>query len=237
MKRVFLAAFVALVGAALAVPAMAGVIGDGSPVFALHVAPHGKAGTICDPPQNPVGVNCTGYSVSASSGSAYDVYLVVAAATDTTGTSGIRGASCGVDYNATISQGIDVFQWTLCTDGLQFPNEGPNGEWPAAGGGNRMTWTTCVSTGPDTTVVQATFGVFYIYAYSDDRFQITPNMNVAFPELAVTNCTGADEFIEFQWAAWADFGTGSGCNPCNIACPVPVDPTTWGNLKSRFRGE
>ena len=52
---------------------------------------------------------------------------------------GVGGISCGIEYDSAQGSGVDVFGWYLCAD-LEFTSRGDNGEWPAAGGGNRMTW-------------------------------------------------------------------------------------------------
>ena len=78
---------------------------------------------------------------------------------------------------------MDVFGWYLCAD-LEFTNGGDNGEWPAAGGGNRMTWvmtTNCqqhIIAGYESEGVHAIAGAFYIYAYDEDLLYVQPNLNL-----------------------------------------------------------
>ena len=86
----------------------------------------------------------------------------------------------------------------FCASGLEFPN-GPTGsstdEWPASGGGNRLTWDSsidCQTTTLGMDGVHAVAGSFYVYAYSDDLFQVTPNNNLSTaPELQVGDCSEA----------------------------------------------
>ena len=49
----------------------------------------------------------------------------------------------GIEYDGDLGEGVDVLDWHLCADGLENPNAGPGGEWPASGGGNVITWLTC----------------------------------------------------------------------------------------------
>jgi len=239
MMRALLAVSAAIVVISFASLGFAGEVGGGNPaVFALHVKAHTNKS--CTETVNPQTTDCSTYSVSGALQTNYDVYLVVAGG-DTASIDGFKGASCGIQYNGNDAEGVDVFQWTPCCD-LDFPNGTP--EWPASGGGNRMTWVLCQNT-ETTSGYQSTFGAFYIFAYSDDSFQLTPNLNVAFPELAVNNCAGADLYLDFNYLARVDFGAGapgaspnpgSGCNPCLEQCPfsTPVVPTTWGSVKTRF---
>jgi len=227
---------VAVAGVLVASPGTAGTVDD-SPTFALHVQAHTQKS--CSATVDPVTTDCTAYEVTGDLQTYYDIYLVVAEV-DTALSDGLKGASCGIEYNGTEHEGVDVLQWTPCCD-LDFPN-GPVGgtEWPASGGGNRMTWVLCQDT-ETASGIQSTFGSFYVLAYSDDSFQITPNLNVAFPELAWNDCNGADHYAEFSHMARVDFGAGApgvspnpgdGYNPCLGA--VEVRPTTWGKLKIMY---
>jgi hypothetical protein len=242
MKRALLAVSAALVGLTLAAPGFA-LIGDGvTPVVTLHVkSKAAKASTVCTT-ENPKSTTCVDYSVTGDLNTAYDMYLVVAAAVDTPTVSfEAAGLSCGILYDRTDGVGVDIFQWTLCTDGLEFKNspDGPGGpEWPVSGGGNRMTWTNCqvdTSGGLTDMSMQVTFGVFYVFAYSPDRFEITPNNNLGSgPELLISNCNAAVEPITYPpgFADFGGFGEGTGFNPCLGG--VPVKQTTWGAVKSLY---
>ena len=82
---------------------------------------------------------CSEYATEWSLGTGTYIYLVIGQADPV---AGIKGLSCGVDYSAS-----NLFvSWNFCGDGLQFPSDGGNGDWPAPAGGNRMTWETCQNT-------------------------------------------------------------------------------------------
>jgi len=158
---------------------------------------------------------CTQYEVVGELHTPYDVYLVVAGVDDSN-LGGIRGASCGIEYDPTPDSGIRVLDWYFCTDGLQFPNVGPHGEWPASGSGNRMTWTTCQReyTGES---VHAVLGALYVYAYSADELRVVPNRNLGSgPELRLADCGGSEVLVDTTGVstAVAAFGGGTPYNPC-----------------------
>jgi hypothetical protein len=239
MKRALLAASAAIVGLAIASPGLAGEIGDGNPVYALHVAPHtGATAKICNEPQNPWDLDCASFTVAAPVQQQYDMYLVVAGIDSTIG---YKGGSCGVSYNDVSGEGVIILEWHLCAT-LEFKSIAP--AWPASGSGNLITWSSCQDwTHPDTTTtatVQSTLGAFYIYVYSNDSFQITQNTTGAFPQLSWANCAGKEDYLLPSAGGRADFGAGApgtnglGCNPCLQACPVPTYPTTWGKIKTSY---
>ena len=101
-------------------------------------------------------------------------YAVLAAFNGSPG-EGLAGISCGIDYDGLTGSGVDVFEWNVCRDGLQFPN----GNWPDPGTGNRITWintTGCQTTEPSENGVTAVAGYFYISSYSPDRLSVTENI-------------------------------------------------------------
>jgi hypothetical protein len=166
-----------------------------------------------------------------------DVYLVVARAYPGPG---IAGVSCGISYNATSGAGVDVLGWTLCAD-LEFTNSGLNGEWPASGGGNRITWvstTNCQRTVIDPDGVHAIAGVFYVYAYSEDYFSLDLNQNLQFPEFAVADCSAQVTYLSvsepqpYGHAGCVGFGT-LGWTPCYGGF-IPTESMTWGKLKTKY---
>ncbi len=215
-------------------------------VFALHAKAHTtKPVSICTTrsPNSGTPIPCTSYVTQWPLATSADVYLVVARGDSVTG---IVGASCGVQYNQAVGMGVDMHGWTLCAD-LESISAGPNGGWPNSGGGNRMTWvasTNCQRTVAGDQGVHAVAGAFYVYAYGTDVLNLTENKNVAFPELAVANCSGHTDHLPWARVAFVTFSAGGvleGCNPCtepNASCerPVPALPTTWSNLKQRFGG-
>ena len=129
---------------------------------------------------------CRDYTVTAPMGQG-TVYVVIGRA----GLEGVAGASFGINYSGTNSVGIDprYVTWTPCADGPQFPsNDGVHGDFPQPGGGIRICWnsTSCQTQIISIDGVHAVIGSLYVYAYSPDQLQITPNYNVqaGIPELA-----------------------------------------------------
>ena len=184
----------------------------------LHLKPH-----TATPCASPPTVPCTNYTTRGRTGISYDAYLVVA---DVMGFEGLGGVSCGIDYNPAPGSGADIYTWTLCADGFEWTNSGPNGDWPSAGSGNRITWTTCQRNSPGSHGIHAVAGVFYIYAYGDDRFKVTENLNLqSGPELKVANCVGTEAFLPAVYGGSVDFtpaATSPGYNPCNHPEPECV---------------
>jgi hypothetical protein len=249
MKRILIGVAAVMIVTLMSGPVLAGT--QNNAVLSLHLKTHAKAG-ICDT-VDPVtqGIACSNYVLSGNLTTAYDMYLTMAKGEYPPG---LAALSCGIIYDNGViggatqgnATGLDVFSWTLCTSGLQFPN-GPTGlpqdEWPASGGGNRITWnavTDCKQTGPGSDGVQAVAGVFYVYAYTTDFFQITENLNLlSGPELQVGDCNNSITNIPVTSAAFAKFSAGAvnqGCNPCvtGECIPVATKPTTWGKIKQKY---
>ena len=193
---------------------------------ALHLKPH-AANACLTPPTIP----CSNYTTAGRVGVSYDAYLVVA---DVSPFEGIKGLSCGLEYDPALASGVDLYSWTVCADGLEWPNEGPNGIWPASGGGNRITWTTCQTHNYVPNGAHAVAGVFYVYAYSADQLHIIENNNLdSGPELKVANCAALEAFLPPAYGGRVDFsptGTSAGYNPCNNHEPECVLPEASINL-------
>jgi len=230
MKRALLLSILSLMVAGVA---FAGTQ-DGA-VVALHDQSHGKAVNVCsdgsipaDPTSN--GIDCFSYSTdNAPTGINRDVYLVVALADPAFG---IAGLSCGISYNPAAVAGVDVFAWILCSD-LEFPNAGPNGSWPASGGGNRITWAAgpnCQNADLNGEGVHAVAGAFYIYAYSDDQMCVTGNLNLVVPEFKVADCNASESDVLFGGGC-VGYGQ-AGYNPCD---DTPVERTSWGAIKGNLK--
>jgi hypothetical protein len=213
-------------------------------VFALHAVPH-----VWPPiPGAPCAVGrptipCRDYQVTWPILSSTDVYLVVARAYPEPG---IAGISCGIRYNPAPQRGVDMFGWTLCAD-LEFTNAGSNGEWPASGGGNRITWSlvdACQRTVINPDGVHAIAGAFYLYAYSSDTFEVTPNWNLAGGwELAVVDCRLNTTYLDYcEYCTTGRIGFGppddysnyDPYNPCAGTTPIAVQRTTWGGIKAKY---
>jgi hypothetical protein len=167
-------------------------------------------------------------------GELYAPYYAILAVFNGDGEEGIAGLSCGIEYNSTPNQGVEMWGWTPCTDGLEFSN----GNWPASGGGNRITWTTCQSEEPGGpgTGVAVVFGFFYITAYSEDTFRIIENRNLGSgPELQVAGCDAASEPLDMNQAGWVGF-SDDGSVKGNVLCGKPKEDATWGDVKARYGG-
>lgn len=260
MKRVLLVSLRAGLLAVLALTLTSGVLfaANEDARFALHAkdnfSPTKTISQLCpdlDPSDgingsydpNFEGVDCTQYATSRGTNEfpGPHVYLVVGQAD----ISGISGASCGVDYTVGGSTGISETFTTFmsCTDGLEFRNSGANGEFPRPGGGLRITWSSCQLQTINGWGVHAVMGVFYVYAYSPDSLQLTPNNNLdsGIPELAVTACAGGtrnlwdivDPSLIPLVVGRVDFGGGAGYTPCGVI--VPTKNTTWGKLKNLYK--
>jgi hypothetical protein len=231
--------------AVLAVGAMASAVAAGPQVpstdarFAIHLTlPTTKLTTVCTTysptdPAHPGGqVSCNDYVTAGSLLTAYYAYLV-AAKVDTNGISGI---SFGIEYNGDTGNGVDVNGWFQCADGLPFTSPGPRGEFPAAGGGIRLTWLDCQNTPTLSDGIDAVAGALDVYAYSADRIKITPNRPLdSGPELLIATCAGGESAVDSTFnVGWASFGPGfHGCNPCQGPC-VPVNTSTWGKIKNLY---
>ena len=172
---------------------------------------------------------------------------------------GFIGASCGIDYDGTgdpvpayngtgISPAFVTF--TLCTDGLSFPNGPDNpgpyeGEFPSPAGGLRVTWSTCQNIDQGGIGVHSTIGAFYVYAYGEDVLRVTPNNNLqSGAELGISTCGGGTtnlldvfppEVVGATMGAVHFGGDGSqGYTPCGV---VPVLPSTWGKIKQQYQDQ
>src|SRR5262245_16999968 len=164
-----------------------GRAGDVEPVIALHAKEATtRYPTICTT-WLPTNVPCSEFDVSAQVGRAYHVYLVGARAD-----SGVAGLSSGLEYNGQLHEGVDIFGFTSCSGGIVFPNSPLDGQdWPASGGGVRITFNPCQNTVLGSDLGHGIAGALYVYAYSQDLLALTPNMNLMTPpELIVANCAG-----------------------------------------------
>jgi hypothetical protein len=216
--------------------------------FALHAKdkfmPTKTTPSVCDYSPNIDNVPCLNYTVERPAPGSADVFLMIGQA----GSVGVTGASCGILYSGTTGVGIDpgFITWTGCADGLEFPN-GPPGEpeWPASQGGMRVTWITCQNQDIPDSGVHVTVGSFYVYAYSEDVLEVTPNNNLlSGAELGLSACGGgttnlihlvAPEDRQFLVGRVQFGGDGSQAqNPCGITI-VSKKPTTWGKIKSQYQ--
>ena len=244
MKRFYLAAMAASLAVAIAAPMVwAGV--ETGPKIALHVsATTSKTSAVCttwSPAPAPVGQNipCSSFETHGALGLDQLVYVVVAQADTPTFNGGVAGAQFGIDYNGNDGQGVDVGTWTLCAEqGLEFPNAGPRGDFPQAGGGNLVTWAVCQEVRIGNEGIHTVIGVFQVYAYTDDKMRLTPNRNLQTGSaFKLANCAAVEStYVDsLDRLGIVGFGGATGCNPCtNAPCIVPTYPVTWGKIKSLY---
>lgn len=208
---VHLALLTLCLGGLLVSPVMAASEFDAK--IALHVKSAPAKGVSACGDYQP-SIPCSDYSVQGDLGTIQYVYLVVAQVDS----AGVAGVSCGVDYDGVNGQGVDVYQWILCSGGLEFPNSGQYGPWPAAGGGNRMTFDDCQNTEIGSDGVHAVLGAFITYAYGPDVLSITENRNLnSGPELVYVVCSGLVERSIHGLFPEVAFSAGEvdpGHNPC-----------------------
>ncbi len=218
---------------------------DGA-VVVLHAGPHlMKGDTPCDYADGESWFPCRDFRTTWPLNTPANVYLVVAQGNPDPG---VAGLSCGILYNngetghatMTDGEGVDLFSWSPCASGLYpVPPYPDPDDFPASGGGHRMTWnavTDCQTAVLGNDGVHTVAGSFYVFAYSDDVFEITPNRTIADhpDEFQVGDCDLQLTDLPYPEAAGAvAFGTGTGYNPCQA---VPVRPTTWSRLKIRYGG-
>lgn len=146
--------------------------------------------------------------------STYFVYLLVAEADSS---QGVAGLQCGITYNNTASQGVDIYSWHRCAD-LAVADT----DWPQSGTSIQLTWENishcqrAIPGAPGTGVV-ATAGYFYCSAYSADTFSVTKR---AVDDVAlIAGCTpGQIDTVDYSvHLGYASFSTGAtvpGYNPC-----------------------
>jgi hypothetical protein len=234
---------VAIVAASFG-PPIAYANSNQTPKVALHVSSTTtKAATICTTwNPNSRGIPCSQYVVQSALRQAKLVYMVIAQVDTPLYNVGITGISMGIEYNGNVGQGLDVSSWVLCSDGFEYPNAGPRGDWPASGGGNVVTWITCQETRIGSDGFHAVVGAFSVYAYSGDQLRVTPNRNLeAGPSFALATCQGVEVHPDTVRALGrAGFGV-LGFNPCNfvqsgIGERIPAEYRLYPNAPNPFHG-
>ena len=82
---------------------------------------------------------------------------------------------------------------------------------------------------------QAVAGSFYMTAYADDAFRVTPNTAVEPEEWYYVDCEDNQlDFMESEYTCAVGFGAAAGKTCDELVIPVAVDRTTWGRIKSRY---
>jgi hypothetical protein len=142
------------------------------------------------------------------------------------------GARFGIEYDR---PQMDILSWTSCCE-FEFPLDG----WPGSGtGGSFLYATDC----PDSLMVMV--GYFSVEVHGPATLRI-----VEFPEpwdhtISIRTCPNhVYTDLPQSRAGWVSIGGAAigtdtnGCNPMVEPCApgtVPIHPTTWGNMKSRYR--
>jgi hypothetical protein len=215
-----------------------------APVFALHLMAYTSKGQ-CDS-NNPNNLKppltCDNYVLEGNLDTGYLAYLVVVSPSPEV--PNFAGIACGIEYDGTHFQGVDVFGWYLCAD-MEDKTDGGGGLWPESQGGNQITWDpgeNCQDQVLPSNGVHAVAGAFYVFAYTADEFRVTPNKNLpGGPALSVTDCQGTSWRIDLKafgsCTAVASFGGAMSINPCVVPdyCQwTPVEAVTWGEIKDRY---
>ena len=250
MRRLVLAVSTALFAVTVTAPAWAHH--DDDPKFAIHLkTPAAKAPTICTTasPNDTTGgpaTACTDYVTAWPLSTDADMYIVIAQVRPdsfATEPANIAGASFGITYDDVVNSGMDIVGTPIyCADGLLLGSDDPNPVFPIDSGSSiRLTWDnvgSCQTQVIGTDGIHAIAMVFKVFAYGADTFTITPNRNLlSGTELAVANCSNAEtklDTMDVVNTAFAEFGGGSGCNPCIMPCPTPTYPLTWGRIKTLY---
>lgn len=202
--------------------------------IALHL--QSVTGKVCS---SPIAAPCpsptaTGANpiVDGELNTGYNAYLIVIGFDIN---EGIIGTRFGLDYGPNITVG----SWTSCSD-LEFPSP----LWPATGSGTNLNWATCQNTENPATPNYglANGGTFYVYAYGNEYFRITPNLTgTPDTHAGVANCANMASDVPDSFTSALGFGNINGYDPCifndteSCAIPcvggTPVEETTWGGLK------
>lgn len=189
-------------------------------VLALHTGPVGGQKACAE---TIIPADCDNWVVNNPSNGMYDLILVVANHDDSLGVAGIQ---YGIEFDDGPGSGVDVDQFLSCSD-LDFPRAG----FPTVNEGTTQTW---VSTNNCQDGIEPFIaGVFRVSVYGADLFRIVPRQIDA--KAKVADCNGAESDLTDivpSRLGFVSFG-GTGYNPCAVV--VPVEATTWGQVKTLFR--
>jgi hypothetical protein len=238
MKRALLGLLIGCLTMGFASVALAGQNADAG--IALHVTKATTKATLCSgaPDWNGKGARdfkTKGVPCPTGVGE-FDVWVVVCGGSDSVG---VAGAEWGLEYDGAFGSGVDVNSWTRCGD-LEFPSGG----YPAAGGGNLVTFepggncqNTNAETGPMGVPVKKTviavLGILDVTVWGGDNLAV-----VARPvsgKLAVADCAAKEDLLSDD----TDAGTATFCanrpgyNPC-IKKALAIESETWGGIKSKY---
>jgi hypothetical protein len=215
MKKTLLAIMTIAFVCAMATNANAA--GNHNAKFALSYAGvHDAKAHTCD----YVMGNCnTDMVVRVDGAGRYDIYVL---AVDVNNLQEVR---YGLKYEVTLGVPCFFYGWTSCSD-FEIPSAG----WPGIGEGEAQAWSAEITGQPNVTL-----GILDVYVYPGTNGKLGTGVDprVGYAEF----CDGAipipqcDETTLPAAFGWVGFGRG-GYNPCG---EVPVENSTWGNVKALYR--
>lgn len=189
-------------------------LGEASePKIAVHLGSVVSKGICTTVPMVPCNLGDSTIVVAGDVGTGYQLYIYVV---DADSVAGVAGVTFGISYGENLS----VSDWTRCAD-LEFPGGAVGVAWPQSGSGNLVTWssqTNCQSEAAAGDIdggVTALVGAFYVYAYSQEIFEVTPRQYVADPDLNVADCSAHEISLLYpDHVGSVGFGGVSGFDPC-----------------------
>lgn len=159
---------------------------------------------------------------------------------------GVAGLQCAIEFDDAPRSGVDLQQWTVCANGLEFPQDG----WgDTSGDGNTITWNIkaggCQREEPGGmgTGVTAVAGYFYVTAYSPDLVKVVPyeggSAGGVTRAIKVADCgneisSGRETVLENDHGGsvgFSDDGSVTGSLPCVHRI---MEETTWGAVKNLY---
>ena len=222
--------------------------GTASPKLSMHVQQHTRKVVYICTQSSPLNISCRDHSNRGFLNVPYDVYLIAVSGDESTG---VASASFGITYTPGIPS--PLLYWQACT-----ASETRTAGWPAPGSGNRLSWnptTDCQRTlipGQEALGSHAVLGSFYVYAYDRTEIRFTNQASLTPSEPHVTDCSG--KLTTLSNGVHGPYLLGSvylseqasyeGVNVCGgvgVFPPppppgpgVPVQPATWGRIKSSY---
>jgi len=164
----------------------------------------------------------------AGDGLLYNVYLLTA-------TGGDMLSYAGCEFSIFFTEdpaALGMFAWTNCAD-LQFRSD-DWGDVPVSGSGNLLTFDSINNCQDSDSIVVN--GFFYVGAYGDSQMGLGPRGSSGV--MKVADCSSAEFVLDHNKRSGSiGFGNSGGCNSCLADCVVPVEETTWGGVKTLFKGE
>jgi hypothetical protein len=138
---------------------------------------------------------------------------------------GLGGVEFGIDYDGEPDSGVEIYDWTFC-GALQYPAGG----WPAAGGGNLISWNW----EHDRRLHgRGVLGYLYLGALSPDRLRITASPGKS--HVLVSDSRAMIDLLPREAGVSvgaADFGGGAGVDPTRGV--PPYEPSTWRAIARLF---